>query len=276
MEAWKKLLYLHQPFPDNYTDVSFLDQLKRNTTVAKYSYKKLFQDFTLIGLYASLLLLVNVNFTGIYASIWLAYLPTVISSGLALVCLVADARLGSIHQFKAYVVILVLLLLVSPVLRSLNESTSLDSIWAVSTILTVLNIICHDYSLDGTGNYRSILSTNMSFANGIVLASRLLSSMRVFSFLVFSIEVSILVPLFDFRLRQILTRGHYVLMSCVCSLVAWAVYFAYGPGFVVLYLMGLTFVLVVLPLYFEHLQKYKNELQGPWDVAKPTIRATYS
>lgn len=274
MDSWKKLLYLRQPYPDNYTDVSFLDQLKRNTSVAKYSYSKLFQDFSLIAFYASLLLLVNVHFTGIYAHMWLPYLPTVVSSGLSLFCLLADSRLGSSHQFKSYVVIAVLLLLVSPVLRSLTESTSLDSIWAVSTILTVVNIIYHDYSLDVTGKYRSIISTNMSFANGIVLASRLLSSTEVFSFLVFSIEVAILAPLFDFRLRQVLATGHYALASCVCSLVGSTIYLAYGPGFVVVYLMGVIFVLVVLPLYFAYLQRYKNELQGPWDTAKPTIRVT--
>lgn len=272
MDAWKKLLYLRQPYPDNYTDVSFLDQLKRNTTVAKYSYSKLFQDFSLIAFYSSLLLLVNVHFTGIYTHIWLAYLPTFMSTVLSLICLVADTKLGSSHQFKAYVVISVFLLLVSPVLRSLTESTSLDSIWAVSTILTVLNIVYHDYSLDVTGNYRSIMSSNMSFANGIVLASRLLSSTQVFSFLVFSIEVSILAPLFDFRLRQFLATGHYILALCVCSLVGWALYLAYGPGFVVVYLLGVIFVLVVLPLYFAYLQRYKNELQGPWDTAKPKIR----
>lgn len=274
MDRWKKLLYLRQPYPDNYTDVSFLDQLKRNSTVAKYSYKKLFQDFSLIGFYALLLLLVNVNFTGIYSHIWLPYFPTVVSTVLALICLTADTSAGASHLFKAYVVICVILLLVSPVLRSLTESTSLDSIWAVSTILTCINVVCHDYLLEVTGRYHSALLANMSFANGIVLASRLLSSTRVFSFLVFSIEVSILVPVFDFRLRQHLPTGHYILVSSVCAVLAWAIYFAYGPGFVLAYLVGICFVLVVLPAYFIFLQKYKNELQGPWDVAKPKIRVS--
>lgn len=269
---WKKLLYLRQPYPDNYTDSSFLDQLKRNTSVARYSYRKLFLDFSLIAFYISLLLLVNVNFSGIYAQLWLPYLPTAISSVLVLACLLADSRSGNTHEFKAYSVISVLLLLVSPVLRSLTESTSLDSIWAVSALLTSLNTIYHDYALDVSGKYRSVVSTNMSFANGIVLASRLPSSTRVFSFLVFSIEIAILVPLFDFRLRQLLQRGHYVLVGAVVALVSWALYIANGIGFVIVYILGFVFMLVVLPLYFVFLQKYKNELQGPWDVAKPKIR----
>lgn len=269
---WKKLLYLRQPYPDNYTDVSFLDQLKRNTSVAKYSKRKLFQDFSLFAFYISLLLLVNVNFTGIYSQLWLPYLPTAVSTILVLLCLIADTRLGNVHEFKAYSVISVLLLLVLPVLRSLTESTSLDSIWAISALLTCLNIIYHDYALDVTRKYRSIVLTNMSFANGIVLALRLPSSTRVFSFLVFSIEIAILVPLFDYRLRQILQLGHYFLVSTVFCIVSWALYAANGIGFVILYILGFVFMLVVLPLYFMFLQKYKNELQGPWDVAKPKIR----
>lgn len=272
MDPWKKLLYLRQPYPDNYTDASFLDQLKRNTSVAKYSARKLFQDFSLIAFYASLLLLVNVNFSAIYAHIWLPYVPTLVSSVLALIWLVLDVSAGAAHQLKAYVVICVLLLLVSPVLRSLTESTSLDSIWAISSMLSCLNIICHDYSLDVSGLYRSALLTNMSFANGIVLASRLPSSTLVFSFLVFSIEVAILVPLLDFRLRKSRPGAHYVLVSAVFLLLAYALHYAYGPGLVLLYGVGVFFVLVMLPWYFVFLQKYKNELQGPWDIAKPTIR----
>ncbi|CAK5081641.1 unnamed protein product [Meloidogyne enterolobii] len=35
---WEKVLYKHQPFPDNYTDDAlFLDQLRTNVNVVKYS-----------------------------------------------------------------------------------------------------------------------------------------------------------------------------------------------------------------------------------------------
>lgn len=75
---WKKLLYLKQPYPDNYTDVSFLSQLKRNTTVAKYSYFQLVDDFILIVFYISCILLVDLMFIGIYAKGWDPVRPTVL------------------------------------------------------------------------------------------------------------------------------------------------------------------------------------------------------
>lgn len=271
MSHWKKLLYLKQPFPDNYTDESFLDQLKRNTTVAKYSRRKVLHDFSLIAFYASLLLLVNMNFTGIYNHRWHAQSPTVVASfflavGFALLPTETE-------QIKLYFVISLLLLVLSPVLRSLTELTSLDSIWALLTILSCINVACHDYALD-TSSYSAILLTNLSFFNGIVLASRLPLSMSVFCFLVFCTEVSILVPLFDYRLRRKLELAHFVLVAGVWTLVSWQVHVIYGGVFVALYWLGLVFVLVCLPLYFLFLQRYKNELQGPWDIAKPILRCS--
>lgn len=265
---WKKLLYLKQPFPDNYTHGSFLDQLKRNSTVVQYSFRRLFDDFSLIAFYASLLLLVNMNFTGIYTRRWEATTPTVATTVFSVVCFVIIPT--GTEQIKLYFVISLLLLLLSPALRSLTESTSLDSIWALSTMLSCVNVSCHDYTLGK--NYKSIISTNLSFANGIVLASRLLLSMSVFSFLVFCTEISILVPLFDFRLRKDLQAGHYGLVSAVGAVVCWSVYAIYGAWLVVLYVVCLVLVLVALPMYFMFLQRYKNELQGPWDIAKPILR----
>lgn len=271
---WKKLLYLRQPFPDNYTHVSFLDQLKRNTTVAQYSYFKLFNDFSLIAFYGLLLLLANVNFSAIYSSLWGAHVPTVISLAVSVVLLVTDASSASgRRELKLYAVITMLLLIFSPTLRSLTQSTSLDSVWALSFILTCVNVVYHDYGLDLASLYKSVVSTNLSFANAIVLASRLLLSMAAFSYLVFALEVCVLTPVFDFRLRKRFAKLHYFVMAAVCTLVFAMLYFVHGLKFAVGYLAGAMFVLFGLPLYFLFLQRYKNELQGPWDTAKPVFRS---
>lgn len=52
---WKKLLWVKQDYADNYTDSSFLSQLKRNSTVVTYSYWRLFRDFSLIGMHLSVI-----------------------------------------------------------------------------------------------------------------------------------------------------------------------------------------------------------------------------
>lgn len=275
-QQWKKLLYLNQPFPDNYTPDLFLDQLKRNTTVTKYLFRKLYHDFSLVSLYASLLLLVNLNFSGIYSAYWHACTSTLVSTALALVgFLVLPAIIDNVENVaenvKLNMVILLMLLLLSPVLRSLTKSTSSDSIWALSSVLTSLNVLCHDYALETSQSYRAVISTNLSFTNGIVLASRLLLSMDAFVFLVFTAEVCIVFPLFDLKLREKLYKAHFVLTLSMYAVVACIIYVIHGTWFTIVYLMGVVFVLVCLPWYFMSLQRYKNELQGPWDTAKPKI-----
>lgn len=272
--GWKKLLYLGQPYPDNYTDCSFLDQLKRNTTVAKYSPHKLFSDFSLIAFYGLLLLIINCNFSAIHNGIWNAYVPTLYSSLALALCSVLSYPTGlDLSLVKLYVVICMLLLLFSPALRSLTQSTSLDSIRALLFILTCANIVCHDYSLELRSLYKSVLSTNLSFANAIVMASRLQTSMSVFSFLVFSIQISVLAPLLDFHLRKTLALLHYCAMAFVLATQSTMLYVTHGSKVSLSYLVAVAFVLFGLPWYFAFLQKYKNELQGPWDTAKPVVRS---
>lgn len=271
--AWKKLLYLSQAYPDNYTDKSFLDQLKRNTTVVRYSYRKLISDFTLISFYGTLLVLVCVNFVGIYTSLWAPFPPTLILSAFAFLGLiiVPSPRGNSAAQVKLYFIISVFLLLLSPVLRSLTESTSLDSIWALSSILCVLSVVTHDYALDPKLKYRPIFSTNLSFANGIMLALRLQLLLSAFCFLVFSMEVAILVPLFELRLRK--SKKRFVVVAVAYAVTTALLAYVYGVRVTSVYVLGVMFVLVFLPCYYVFLQKYKNELQGPWDTAKPVIRS---
>lgn len=276
--VWKKLLYLDQPFPDNYTPVLFLDQLKRNTTVSKYLFRKLYNDFSLVALYASLLLLVNLNFSGIYSGYWQAYVSMAFGTTMAGVGLMALPTIlnspDAGGNVKLNTVILLLLLLLSPVLRSLTKSTSSDSIWALSSVLTCLNVLCHDYALETSQSYRAVISTNLSFTNGIVLASRLQLSMDAFVFLVFSTEVCILFPMFDLRLREKLYTAHNTVMFFVYGIVGSVIYVIHGAWFSLVYFLGVVFVLLCLPWYFMSLQRYKNELQGPWDTAKPKINTT--
>lgn len=77
---WKKLLWVKQDYADNYTDSSFLSQLKRNSTVVTYSYWRLFRDFSLIGMHLSVIMSVILVFYGIYALNWDPVRPTIVST----------------------------------------------------------------------------------------------------------------------------------------------------------------------------------------------------
>lgn len=290
--AWKKLLYLAQPYPDNYTDPCFLSQIKRNTTVAKYSYWHLVDHFSLIVLHLATVVLVELTFLGIYDRGWDPVVPMVIAAAGVVVGMVAwdtvtgkkaalltknspKIKVDKWNTVRSVLVVILIVLVLSPVLKSLTRSTSSDSIWALSLILCLFNMLCHDYAMDPhLAAYRPILSTNLSLLNALVLASRLSSSLHVFCFVVFAAVVNILVPLFDVGIRRSNpnSRLHHIVLFLFYLAVCVATTYLFGPGLMLVWLMTIAGIALMLPAYFLWVQQYKNELQGPWDPAKPIIR----
>lgn len=298
---WKKLLYLQQPYPDNYTNESFLAQLKRNTAVSKYSYWKLVDDFTLVAFHLSNLLLVILTFTGIYLQYWNSIWPTVISSSCSVIgYIIWDQINKSINinsnreshpipstspsltsgpkpRLKSFLIIIFIILFLSPVLKSLTRSTASDSIWTLSIILCLANTIFHDYAVNtSSSHYMPIISTNISLSNAIVLASRLNSTVQVFCFILFAIQVNILLPLFDFSIRKYIKNRNYHrgLVILLLGIVYYLLAVILGYRALAVWIFAQIGIAFIMPSYFLFLQKYKNELQGPWDIAKPIINTT--
>lgn len=287
--GWKKLLYLRQPYPDNYTDESFLSQLKRNETVTKVPYRKLVKDFSQIVFHVNHLVVVILLFTGIYHYKWDPMHLTMATSILSVVGYVVwtfNGRQNTHHthqnntqinfnSVKLFILIMFVLSILSPVLKSLTRSTSSDSIWSISALLTFSNIIFHDYAMMPTRFYRPVVSTNMALSNALVLASRLSSTYEVFCFILLSIQFNILIPLFDFSLRKHFrtTAWHWLLFGLMLFSGYYLCYRWADIRITMVWLLAHITILFILPAYFIFLQRYKNELLGPWDIARPVIRS---
>ncbi|KAF4458427.1 phosphatidylinositol glycan class C [Fusarium albosuccineum] len=189
-----------------------------------------------------------------------------------------------VETIKSAILIYCTLLGLSPILKSLTRSTSSDSIWAMSFWLLAINIFFFDYSGGVGAKFPASLSTNAALMASTVLASRLPSTKQVFSLTLFSIEVFGLFPVFRRYVRHRSWRFH-VLSAILLVLGAglgvglmvgdnkatdgWS----WKSGFV-----GMTVGVLIAVLatggcswWLIGLQKYKNEIRGPWDPARPII-----
>lgn len=145
-----------------------------------------------------------------------------------------------------------------------------------------INVFFFDYTdLDVhlRPTFQASLSTNAALMASTVLASRLPSTEHVFSLTLFSIEVFGLFPVFRRHLRWQSWRGHVALTSMlvmgagagvgvVVSGGGWkaAAGGAIGGNLAAATAMG------GCSWWLIGLQRYKNEIHGPWDPARPVIR----
>ncbi|KAJ6269471.1 phosphatidylinositol N-acetylglucosaminyltransferase subunit C [Bipolaris maydis] len=180
---------------------------------------------------------------------------------------------------KSAILIYAALLGLSPILKSLTRSTTSDSIWAISAWLLMMNVAFFDYSAGTDAQLPASISTNSAMMASAVLASRLPSTTHVFSLTLFSIEVFGLFPIFRRQLRARSPWGHLTLTMALVT-CAWGSLFVTLTGngratFIAGAILGgiLTFLSMgVCSWWLIGLQKYKNEIHGPWDPARPIIR----
>lgn len=114
--------------------------------------------------------------------------------------------------FKGAVLFFLTLLGLTPILKTLTEKTSLDTIWALTVILFLANLAFHDY---GSGNRRNIkypgsLSTNAAIFASVVLASRFKTNLHVFGLMSFAVQWFALFPMLrrQIRVRCFLAGSH--------------------------------------------------------------------
>ncbi|KAF3903321.1 hypothetical protein AA313_de0202605 [Arthrobotrys entomopaga] len=206
-----------------------------------------------------------------------------------------------ISTLKSALLIYSTLLGLSPILKSLTRATTSDSIWALSIWLFLVNLLCFDYGLSegdvdvvrrgadtgsqippgalgpgGMGaSFRKKLPTSLStttaLAASVVLASRLTETGAVFSLLLFSIQIFGLFPLFRRRLRYLSSMLHISLTvflilfagACLHGILNWQ-WAMMWFGLVLCGGGGAAWVLMGM-------QRYKNEIRGPWDPARPVF-----
>ena len=190
-----------------------------------------------------------------------------------------------LSTIKSAILIYIALLGLSPVLKSLTESTAKDSIWAMSCWLMAINIFFFDYSGGVEGvQFPASLSTNAALMASTVLASRLPSTTHVFSLTLFSIQVFGLFPVFRRHLKHVSWQGHVILtvalmvaagtgLGLTLSKVSfWRGGWKRAIAGAFIWVLGSMLGMGGCSWWLIGLQRYKNVVIGPWDPARPILR----
>lgn len=239
------------------------------------------------------------GFVGIFVGIWraeiglvqltiLAYSSTVVAYGCWVIYMRKQIKLekGRVEQaesraawlrahgratIKNGLIFTLLLMILSPVFRTLTEDTSLDTVWASSGILLLLGLVFNDYEVgiscnvpDGIPSIKcQPLSLNCAMLAAITLASRLPTHFHVFALLSLAVNLFAFFPLLEallvgyrWQLTALLVAVVFAILGRLVSVLA-----------VVSYGVVVVFVWLVCPWWLCFLQRHKNTLHGPWDEA---------
>ena len=260
-EEFQKVLYRPQPYPDNHTDEQlFLKSLRRNKNLKTYSFWECMNQGQLplqqISCTVSFVLL---HFMDIKVTDSMIYI-------MALVTMIGYLAIAgfSVHEVRTVILFGGFLFGLSPIIQTLTRSISDDTIYAMVFICLFTNFFLHDYSITN-GDYMSkCVSLNAAIFAAVCLASRLDDLNNVLGTIIIAILTYGIIP----PLRKKMVGSKFLplwTMLFLCS----SVYISYVsiPIVIIPLIISVVACLVIVPAFFVHLQKQKDNIYGPWDEA---------
>eukprot|EP01128_Nolandella_sp_AFSM9_P000567 TRINITY_DN10718_c0_g1_i1.p1 TRINITY_DN10718_c0_g1~~TRINITY_DN10718_c0_g1_i1.p1 ORF type:complete len:331 (-),score=29.54 TRINITY_DN10718_c0_g1_i1:153-1145(-) len=278
-KPWRKILYEQQPYPDNYFDETlFLQGLRRNTAHVPYEYWDVVVDsavvvmqITTVTLFTALFLHTQqgtFSLSGLYT---LCICMGVV--GMAFRLLLQPYR--SLSQFTSHVRSVILLFLfvwmLSPILQTLTESLSDDTIIALAISLFIVHLFTQDYSyLSGLSQkFTAPVSLNAAIFASIILVSRLPSIHHTFAMVLIAIELFALLPILR-HIIKVYGTSMDLLFTWSAASITTLTFLPISTLFTIFFVVSLLSVTFVSPAWLINVQQYKNTIHGPWDEAIPT------
>ncbi|XP_012529704.1 phosphatidylinositol N-acetylglucosaminyltransferase subunit C [Monomorium pharaonis] len=263
---WQKNLYENYGLPDNYTDSSFLEQLRKNI---KPNNITLIEAISL-GASISTRLSVVVLFVIIF--IWLnnewITPDVVVISGSVLTILgyflynvkIPDRPVKPTKDLWTVLIFLTFGFILSPILKTLTETISTDTIYAMTISMFLTHLIFTKY-----GSSQICLSDSLSITSSIfgslMLASRLASPFHAFSLLTVSVQGFVLLPYLLSQINNKIVVSTILTIGTIYFLLFVSLTFSY------VFIIAVVFIHFVCPLWYIRCQKYKDNIYGPWDEA---------
>ncbi|XP_013136772.1 PREDICTED: peptidyl-prolyl cis-trans isomerase CWC27 homolog isoform X1 [Papilio polytes] len=265
-KPWVKNLYENRDYPDNYTDRKFLEELRKNLFIEKVTLKQAVQGSFRVVLRLCLCVMYAVLYVYMYNN-WI-HTYTVIKSSVAVssacyILYVFYEGSDLVRHFKTVLVYLVIGYILSPILHTLTDTVSTDTIYAWAVIMLLVHLIFFDYDVPAALVSQS-LSINAAIFASVCLVSRLSTPFDAFILLTVSVIFFVLSPqLFQVFLH---TRLFLVLFSVVLFLTLVGLY-TVSITILCYFVMLVVVISVYCPIAFVRWQKYKDNKYGPWDEA---------
>lgn len=261
-KPWKKNLYENEGYPDNYTDQSFLDELKKNINMRQVTVREAVLGAGLVTQEFCLVVLFIIAFVYIHNE-WLPLELVLFQTALVSVFCYAICIYN--HSVRLRHVRTVLLFFIcgyilAPVLKTLTESISTDTIYATTVFMMSVHLVFFDYGVEAP-IVSSSLSLNSAIFGAVCLASRLTSSLQVFILLSITIECFIFLPLVLAKVE-----GSFFTLFLIVSLALYSVW-SVSITMTILFVLLVLFINVLCPFWFLKWYSYKENIYGPWDEA---------
>ncbi|XP_041369120.1 phosphatidylinositol N-acetylglucosaminyltransferase subunit C-like [Gigantopelta aegis] len=277
-KKWGKILYEDQGVPDNYVDASFLDELKRNLWTRSYDYWPVVYESGVVTQQLSSVCLFGVTFVYMNEKKLSAQLLFMVSSIFTLIGYVLNdvvdggesrqlSKRTRIDDLKTAILFTGFSFGLSPLLVSLTETISTDTIYAMTTVMLLANLLFHDYGASAA-MVSGALSLNAATFASVCLASRLNTTWHAFATVTFSFELFALWPVLRHKLKTHYPRSQPLMTGIVGLAGVIALLTVSTSGAVMFSILNL-FITFICPYWLTRLQLYKNNIHGPWDEAVP-------
>ncbi|KRY87079.1 Phosphatidylinositol N-acetylglucosaminyltransferase subunit C [Trichinella pseudospiralis] len=287
--TWKRVLYLKQPFPDNYSGHQFINSLRKNGIPFKLNEnflilvnlkKVTFTEAVLGSCYVmhhiSSVILFGIIFTYSYMgmisweSVFSVTLVTFFIGYILYLKLLNDTdnlKLSAYNFISLKTIILYAGYAYgfSPVCQTLTATVSTDSTVTTSAFMFLVNIIFCNYGCD-VAMVSSALSMNAGIFGTVCLVSRLSNRNEVFTLLTFSVVIFVVWPLLRGKLLEIYPTTNVPLAMCLAICVTASMY-PLSSVMTLLYVALHIFITFMCSALFVVMQSMKRTLHGAWEEA---------
>ncbi|XP_058800995.1 phosphatidylinositol N-acetylglucosaminyltransferase subunit C [Phymastichus coffea] len=262
----KKKLYENYGWPDNYTDHSFLEELRKNIKPNSVTIDEAINLAASISTQLSMVILFVIIFIWLNNE-WIT--PNVIFVSSTFLTVVGYVRyiIKTCKVFekiskdlRTVLIFLTFGYILSSVLKTLTETISTDTIYTMTVFMFLIHLIFSKYDSTNISISESLSITSSIFGS-LMLTSRLSTPLHAFSLLTVAVQCFVLLPFLLSKLNYKLFLSISLLFGTLFMM--WQI----SPILSCVFITITVFVHFICPLWYIKWQKYKENIYGPWDEA---------